>query len=227
MEKIRKISANGFYMFKGRSNANSCFIEKVSQGELFLTYANFYLKEYLVVYDYVINQDGWVLIVKINSKEQLEILDKKFGGEVWRIISERMRLFLGTFVQVTNASKRRTGSLVHSPYERFHFDNLKEAMTVINKIRQQQIKIYNGRKKYRGLKLHYRISKSIGKGSIFLCSRDVCRKNVNTLKFAEMLSFNRLSQLVVAKLINSTQNPNSHHKFTYTKPKIPKNPPIP
>ena len=209
-------------MFKGQSNANSCFIEKISQGELFLTYANFYLKEYLVVYDYVINQDGWALIVKINSKEKLELQDNKFEGEVWRIISERMRLFLGTFVQVTNARKRRTGSLVHSPYERFHFDNLKEAMTVINNIRQQEIKIYNGRKKYRGLKIHYKIKKSIGKGSIFLCSRDVRRKGAKALKFAEMLSLRGLSPLVVAKWINSTQKSNYPTKIT---PQIPKPPP--
>lgn len=204
MKKIQKIKGEGFYIFQGRSNANSCFIEKLSQGHLFLTYANFYLKNYLTVYDYIINRDGWMMVVKIKSRKEILFNKNLVDGEVWRIVSERVRLFLSTFVKVSNRKKRRTGCLVHSSYERLYFESLSEAMKIINGVRQQSIKLYNGRKKYRGMKTHYRISKSIGKGSIFICSRDVRRHKEKVSKFGEMLSVKGMSKFVLQEILDFT-----------------------
>ena len=204
MKKIKKVQADCFYIFQGRSNANSCFIENLSQGELFLTYANHYLKGYLTVYDYVINRDGWMMVVKIKSKNDLLSKKDLDEGSVWRIVSERVRLFLGTFAKVSNDRKGRTGCLVHRPYERLYFETLREAMYVINGVRQQRIKIYNGRKKYRGKKTHFRVEKSIGKGSIFISSRDIRRKKEKVSKWGEVLSVTALTKVVLQKLLVST-----------------------
>ena len=75
---------------------------------------------------------------------------------------------------------------------------------VINGVRQQKIKLFNGRKKYRGLKTHYRVSKSIGKGSIFICSRDVRRHKEKVSKFGEMLSVKDLSKLMLQEILDFT-----------------------
>lgn len=220
MKKIKKMQSECFYILQGKSNANSCFIERVSDGELFLTYANFYLKNYLTVYDYVINRDGWMLVVKIHARAILLELKGIEEGEEWRIVSERVRLFLATFVKVSNRKKRRTGGLVHSSYERYYFDTLGEAMQTINAVRQQRIKIYNGRKKYRGLKTHFKVKKAIGKGSIFLCSRDIRRAKEKVSKWGEMLSYRGLTKVVLVKMLNFTR---STHNPSF----LPQNPPKP
>ncbi|MDA9773481.1 hypothetical protein N9B82_00875 [Saprospiraceae bacterium] len=221
MKKIKKLQSECFYILQGRSSANSCFIEKVSDGELFLTYANFYLKNYLTVYDYIINRDGWMMVVKIHAHATLLELKGIDEGVGWRIVSERVRLFLATFVKVSNRKKRRTGTLVHSSYERYYFDTLREAMESINAVRQQRIKIYNGRKKYRGLKTHFKVKKSIGKGSIFLCSRDIRREKEKVSKWSEMLSDRGLTKVVLVKMLNFTHKT---HNPSFLPIKLPKPP---
>lgn len=197
MKKIKKIKENGIYIFTGRANANSCFIEKINHAKKFLIYANYYLKDYLSVYDYIITKDGWSIVVKIKSTAKS---DRVIGGievEIWRLISERMRLFLSTFVRVTNRDKGRTGCLVHSSFDKYEFENKKDALFYIEKIRNQKIKFYSKRKKYRGVKTHYKISKLISKGSIFLCSKEVRRVNKKEVEFVELIDFVDLRKLVV------------------------------
>jgi len=155
------------------------------------------------VYDYIINRDGWMLLVKIHSEKMIADQENKKSLPIWKIISERMRLFLSTFVRVTNNSKGRTGCLVHRSYERIYFESYQEAKELIRKIKNQQIKLYNGRKRYRGLKSHYRISGRLGKGSIFLCSKDL-KKGELKKGNAGVFDFIGLKNIVLQKLVNST-----------------------
>lgn len=203
MKKVTKVEANGFYVFSGRSNANSCFIERLSHAKVFLIYANYFLKEYLTIHEYLINKDGWTMIVKIKSKNTILHFTNQTTHHIWKIISERVRLFISTFVRVTNKSKGRTGSLVHSEYERYYFDTLKESKEFIDKIRTQQIKFYS-KKKYRGLKTHYKVPKKLGKGSIFLCSRDLKLIHRESHVLGEVFEFVDLPKLVTENLIKST-----------------------
>jgi len=215
MKKIKEIAGDQFYIFTGRSNANSCFIEKLSHGHTFLRYANYYLKDYIKVYDYIITRDGWAMALKINSKESILQISNKEDWPIWKIISEQVRKFLGTFVQLTNREKGRSGCLVHSSYEKYYFHSMEEAIAVINDMRQQRSRLYNGRKRYRGLKFHYRISKSVGKGSIFICSRDIRRKNL-VLGSMKMFEITGLRKSVVAKMIKSTINSHSNQKSSHS-----------
>ena len=206
MNKIKKVHPNGFYIFCGKANANSCFIEKISHAKQFLIYANYFLKSHLTIYDYVINRDGWTIVVKIKRS------NKNIANDaVWKVISERMRLFLCTFVRVTNRQKGRTGCLVHSSYERYYFETLKEAMSCIEKIRNQNIKNFAGKKKYRGLKSHYKISPKMGKGSVFLCSKELRKVKRKFFKKLEVFNFIDLKKVVVQKMINHTLTYHNQH----------------
>ena len=206
MQKTKEIQADGLYIFSGRSNANSCFIEKLSHGKQFMIYANYYLKGYLSIKDYVINKDGWTMIVKIGSKKILADRITKQNKEVWKIISERMRLFLSTFVRVTNKEKSRTGCLVHSSYERMYFESMSEAKLLMQRIRNQQLKIYSGKKKYRAIKMHYRISGTTGNGSIFLCSKNMKKKGDSQRNLGKVFDYTRLNDLVVQEIVEFTKN---------------------
>ena len=215
MQKLKKIKANGFYVFHGKSNANSCFIEKIIHAKKFLIYANYFLKDYLSIYDYIITKEGWSMVVKIKSKKHL-LTEEIEGSEVWSIISERIRLFLSTFVRVTNKEKGRTGCLVHSGYERYYFESKNEALDYISRIRKQQIKFYSKKKKYRSLKTHYVISVNNAKGSIFLCSKEIRKLKKEVAEFADVIDFIDLQKLVVQKMVNSTLN--LHHPSKFLNP---------
>ena len=220
MKKVKQIRPNEFYIFKGRSNANSCFIEKLIHAKQFLIYANYFLRGYLKIYDYIITKDGWAMIVKIKRKEMILNSGQLEVEEIWRIVSERIRLFLSTFVRVTNNEKGRTGCLVHSGYERFYFERLGEAMEYIDKMRNQQIKLYSKKKKYRSLKTHYRISSAVAKGSIFLCSKDLRKKSFDRRVLGEVFDFIDLKKLLVQKMVFSTL---SLHKTSFSSNLLIKN----
>lgn len=210
MIKIKKVSAKGYYLFQGKASANSSFIEDLEEGNQFIIRANYYFKGYLKIHDYLLTQDGWSFIVKINSANSIKKLislnnDEVFDSdEIWRIISERMRIFLSTFVKFTNKKQGRTGSKVHSTYERFMFETLKEAKSYIEKLRKGLIKQCQSRKKYRAIKSHYKISKKLGNGSIFLSSGKLSKRIEKCKEKLKVLEIKGFKKHVLKRLIKST-----------------------
>lgn len=141
-----------------------------------MTYANYYLKDYLFIHDYVITRHGWQMIIRTKTKDLISLknTDGKVREELfWRMISERIRLFISTYVKCVNRSRGRTGTLVHSNYRRYYFEELEEAEEHLSKVRRQQVKLYQDKKKYRGIKRHYCISKDEELGSVYLCSKEL------------------------------------------------------
>ncbi len=191
MKRTKEIFTQGYYVFESRVAANSNYIEDIREARALMCYANYYLKDYLHIYDYVITRHGWQFIVRIRGFKTLQKNSKHEirRGEVWRIISERIRLFISSYVRYINRKRGRTGVLVHSSYERFYFESVEEAVVYLEKLRNQQIKLYQRKKRYRGLKKHYSIGKEEGKGSIFLCSkelkRDFRRWNVQFIQYVQ------------------------------------------
>lgn len=224
MNKIKKTKANGFYVFKGQVSADSSFIECIPEARQFLIYSNYYLKKYLKVYDYIICQDGWQMIVKLKSKEEIYSAytnRKREGIEIWRIISEQVRKCLSSYVVHVNRRRGRSGSLVHSSYERFFFNSLAEANEEINKLRKRELKLGQKLNKYKGKKTHYEIPENLGKGSIFLGS-DNYRKFSNKKVRFELENFenNELTEVVLSNLIKSSKklHSNSENPYKNTKP---------
>lgn len=206
MKEIKKTKANGFYLFKGRVSADSSFIESVSESRHFSIYVNYYLKHYLQIYDYVINQDGWQMVVKLKSEKEINsayFQDEPDGIEVWRIISEQIRKCLSSYVVKVNRMRGRTGSLVHSSYERYYFTTLTEAQMEINKIRNRAVEMGQKSKKYSGKKEHYRVTEEDGKGSIYLGSLEGVnqRERVGSLELESFMNTG-LTDLVLSNLIS-------------------------
>ncbi len=207
MIKLKKTFAKGYFLFQGKASANSSFIEDLREAKEFIILANYYFKGYLKIHEYLLCQDGWNFIVKIHS---LEALSKKVGmldlreDQVWRIISERMRIFLSRFVKYTNRKQGRTGSKVHSSYERFIFETLSEAQTYIEGIRKGYIKLHQKRKKYRAKRSHYMIPKKLGKGSIFISSRKLRKRMKKCSEKMEVLELTKLRPHVLRNLLDFT-----------------------
>lgn len=221
MKEIKNIGFEGFYIFRGKACANSCFIENVGHAKQFVTYMNFYLKGYLKVYDYCLSKDGWELAVKLADKES--ILAKTDASHIdkinsddelcWRIVSERVRLFLSTYVRVTNRSRGRTGTLVHNSYGRLHFTKLKNAIQYLNDMRQQRFKYYEEGAKYAGLEEHYEIDAI---GSVFLSSRAGTRRKIFGEKKVDVLYYKAITSLVLQEAVKFTKSIHTYTKAPKT-----------
>lgn len=166
MKSITKLEAGGFYIIQSKASANSNYFEKDGLASLFFKYFNYYLKDYMDLYEYSLNQDGWIMAIRIKSRKTIkkqyqEIIhnrkkkdsdnDKK---EIWRIISERMRIFISTYVRLSNKLLGREGSLVKRKYERYRFENHQEAIKYIHDLRNQEIDISQPKSKYQGNRKH-------------------------------------------------------------------------
>lgn len=182
MDAIKNIVAGGIYVFQSSASANSTYFETDELIKVFFKYCNYYLNDYLTVYDYSVGQDGWIMVVKLKSRktirksyrEQLRMKNRDIESvgkmEIWRIISERMRLFISTYVRLSNKILGRTGSLVRRKYERYEFTNQDEAITFISKLRNHEVKQIQYKNKYRSLKQHYRLSSQSRRSSLLTSS---------------------------------------------------------
>jgi len=190
MKKIKEIKGKGFYLFSGQACGNSSFIENPEEAKIFFTYINYYLNGYLKIHEYCINQNGWNLAIQLQSeftikskfKKQKDI-DNIKGWTVWKIISEQMRLTLSTYVRSVNHKRNRSGSLVHSSYERFVLENLEEGIAEIQKIRKHQLESRQKEVEYRPLVKHYELLKKEGRWAEWLYSggKKVSNKIMSTL----------------------------------------------
>jgi len=177
MKKIKETQGSGFYIFSGASSGNSTFVEGDFEARLFSKYFNYFMQDFVNVHDYCVNQNGWIFALSLKSTKtiktrfkDLKNLDSTKGLEVWRIISERIRLTLSTYVRVVNHMRNRSGSLVHSCYERFCFENKEEALETIEMMRNHVLESRQKEIKYRSLVDHYKQLNNEGKWNEWLCS---------------------------------------------------------
>ncbi len=226
MQRIKKIQAKGFYLLKGEASANSCFIENLREAKLFIKLVNRYLKDYIKVHEYLLTAEGWLLQVTIKRKKKVLAAYKKkkkrrqgiaHYTEVWRIISEQVRLMLAQYVIRTNRMEGRSGSKVKASYERFYFETAREARRFLHRMRNQEIKLRQRKKKYRKVKSHYTISKKEGKGSIFLCLKKL-RGGNNKRSYRrkiglKCLEYRDLSILLLTKKVKSTLKVSKRRNF--------------
>lgn len=144
------MEAGGLYIFQGKSSANSLLIENATEAKKLLSLLDRYLSDYIHVLDYCLKEDGWHFLVKLKSKKTIlknyeayinksPKAFKRVYSEVWRIISEMVRIWRFQYVQWTNRQENRTGGKVACNYERFIIESEEEAAEYIQKIREGSI----------------------------------------------------------------------------------------
>ena len=226
MIKTQIIYAEGLYIIKGRSAAGSVFVEDLIEAKKFITLLNKRLAGYLFVHDFLITEDSWTLLCRIEDSKSVITkyeLDRERSTkvdplakleEVWRIISEQFRLLLSIFVKFTNRKQGRTGSKVHSNYERYYFENEQEAESYMQQMKNQAINNSQCKRKYRGKRGLYRVSKLVEQGHVYLCTRRVGVSAGNSVMIYGVGAIEILDILtdVLRKLINSTFSNHSIQK---------------
>lgn len=176
MKSIQKMEAGKYYLIESKASANSVYFETDAVAKLFFRYCDYYLKDYLHVEEYALNKDGWTMLIKVRSiqtirkyyntveskrKSKVNKTKSTEAKEIWWILSERMRLFISTYVRMSNKIRGREGSLVRRKYGRYQFDNLKEAKNYVAKIRSDQHELKQSKEKYRGIDEHFEMGGTI------------------------------------------------------------------
>ena len=138
MKRIKKMQAEHIYLIEGAVTANSSFFENESDCKDFMRLADKHLGEYLSINSFQNNRDGWVMIITTKSAQEIRqaydlrrVKSKKCKAgcahyEIWRILSDQIRILLSTYVKITNATSGRRGGKVRGNYRRYVFESVAE-----------------------------------------------------------------------------------------------------
>jgi len=101
--------------------------------------------------------------------------------EIWRMLSDQVRIMLSTYVKATNENTGRTGGKVSGKYKRFVFESVEEAEAVKEELlnlkydQAQELEIYQPSNELYRVKDTER-EQSIYMGCALLKSREMVRK---------------------------------------------------
>lgn len=177
------MQANHIYLIRGASTASSAFFEGVHDCKVFLELADRFLSNYLRITCFQNNRDGWAMIIATKSEAEIKraylarrACSKKCKkdyeySEVWRMLSDQIRIFLSTYVRTTNFSSGRSGAKVRRRYERFVFESEEEAMTARASLESEYYNLEQPCKKYRPRKKSHQMRKKLLRKSVYASSR--------------------------------------------------------
>ena len=166
-------------MIKGETSANSVFFENAKEARLFLNLVDHYLKAFVEVNRFQNTKDGWILIITLKSEGEIREAYRKRReaskkckeefclDEVWRIISDQVRILLSTYVKTTNSRNNRNGGKVRSSYKRYYFEHIAEAIEEMKKMDEQEIDQSQANKRYHGAEGLFEMTEKEVKESIY------------------------------------------------------------
>jgi len=194
MIPVKQMQANQLYLIEGASVANSPFFESELDCKLFLSLADKYLANYLSINCFQNSRDGWAMIITTKSAEVIRTAyerrrkqSKKCNEdcahhEIWRMLSDQVRILLSTYVKATNGNTGRTGGKVRGKYKRFVFESVEEAEAVKEKLLKLKYDQAQELKRYQPSKKLYRVKNRQKKQSIYMgCALLKSRKMVRKL----------------------------------------------
>lgn len=215
------MEAEHVYLIRGCSVANTPFFEQEADCKLFLELADHYLKEYLTIASFQNNRDGWVMIIVTKTASVIKnaycarrLLSKKCKKEfelqeVWKMLSDQIRILLSTYVRRTNHETGRKGAKVRHRYERFVFNSVEEALAMQESLEGECYPLEQPEERYRPSDELSTLTKSMIRSSIYMgCALLKSTKNLQKLGMV-CLDLGVLVSNVARQLIQSTL----HHHF--------------
>lgn len=185
MIKTKEMFPDGYYVLTGASTARDLFFDDDQDIVEFKELFERMLCGYLQVYRMLLYKDQWFIAIKLNNKEQIKkqyLYDRDRSKkanrandyhEPWRMISERVRVFLCNFVANTNKRKNRKGGKVSSSYKRYYFTNLSEMENEMKNWEERKIASSQKSNTYKYLERHYKVNeKDSGKRMLVFCKME-------------------------------------------------------
>lgn len=125
------LEANKICLAAGDSVALNLMFETKKDHERFLKYWDKYLGGMTEIINYHLSPTGWTILFKTKSantiqnayllqrKKSKKAISKNVLVDVGKILSEHFRIFLSQYVRRTNASHRRSGTLVKQSFSKY------------------------------------------------------------------------------------------------------------
>ena len=224
-----KLQADSLYFILSESSAKTLYFQKKVNIEGMHVKIKQHMLPVLDVLDYMFVGKGLLLMVRTKSEEEIKAyyeriqrLKKKMMrfDEASQILSEQIRLALSTSAKRTNRQNRRSGSLVHSNFDRALIEDIGSAEQILEKMRERAIKLCRQGRQYRADIRNWNRDKMLkGDGDVYLCTKKwldrEARKaereaNRNSLFFdLEGISYDVLQTLIKSTLSNHCLAPSS------------------
>lgn len=208
------------YLIRSASTANSPFFETEADCKLFLRLADRHLSQFLSINRYQNNRDGWVMIITTASEEAIRLAYKARRvrskkckpecafTEVWRMLSDQIRIFLSIYVKTTNELTGRSGTKVRCRYERFVFESTEEAKEISDSLDREFYDQAQNKRRYRPTWRQHEIRKRLLQTSIYISCALLGAKEKAMELGMRCLVLCDFTQTVVRQLIKSTYK---HH----------------
>lgn len=205
MKNTLELQPGAYYLFESLSSGSSCYFETDQEIEYFKNLFDRYLGKYILSHKMYFSTEGYHILVRIRDRKTIRDHYKKtclrrgkaiqniFIKELWRVVSEQMRIFMSVFVKAVNRLRDRQGVLVQSRYKRYYFESREEFERYIQEME-------GGKRIDSQRNERYRVEDSFVKGLNWLALRG--------RKTGDNRLFNGFTNYVVSKLINLTL---SHH----------------
>lgn len=138
MKKTFEIQAGCYYLFESLASGKSCYFESEEEIKNFRSLFSRYLSECVEIHKMYLSSEGYQILLRVKSLRVLRMMYKKrcerrgvevkkaYMDEVWRIVSEQMRIFHSVYVKSSNRIRGRKGVLVQSRFSRYYFDSKEE-----------------------------------------------------------------------------------------------------
>ncbi len=219
MIPIKQVRSSSLYILCGKAVAKNPFFEEPKDVLLAHRFAKRFLEPIMDIIEYNFTKDGWIFIVKTKSATSILSayttmrLKSKKAKEAHRkqhipaIISEHMRLFLSVLIRAMNRRSGRTGTKVHSVFERYIFESKEEYDALVSLIQNEKINLCHQQEKYRpdysevdGL------NDELGVGSRKYCSK---KRIKNRTKNLYLIDYKPLTKDVLQQAIKSLNDFNN------------------
>lgn len=210
------MGSDNLYLIRGASTSNCPFFENESDCALFLELADRFLGDYVTITSFQNNRDGWAMIIKTKSAISIKAAyyarraksakcKKEFEyKEVWRMLSDQVRIFLSTYVKATNYRSGRKGGKVRCRYERFLFETEAEAVAVRDSLAEEFYTQAQPRKRYRPIAKMCRLSRKMLRSSIYMSCFLLCLPGKLKELGVRCLDLKLMTKDVVRQLIART-----------------------
>jgi len=206
MIETLELKPSSYYLFKSVASGRSCYFESEVEIDLFKKLFSRYLSKFVKVQRMYLSTEGYHILLRVRDRDTLlsnycrslekvgKVAKPQFVKEVWRIVSERIRIFHSVFVKAVNALRGRMGVLVQNRYKRYYFESKEEWEDYFKKMEGGE-EIKSQRNGMYGVGLWWK--------------KLVDWREVRGKKWVESTEHNEFHNYVVRKLINKTLSAHS------------------
>lgn len=135
MKETKIFHPRGFYLFESLASGNTSYFESEEEIRVFRIFLVRYLKKYVDIKRTFLSSEGYQVLIRIRGEAILRKLyklrcnkkgiqpNKDFLKEVWRIVSDQVRIFHSVYAKWINRNRDRQGVLVQCRYKKYYFES--------------------------------------------------------------------------------------------------------